>query len=397
MKVSSIDTIRIEEFPNLLFVEVKTDEGLLGLGETFYGPMSAEAHIHEIIAPYLLGKNPLNIEAHQKNLLGYTGFIGSSAERRGSSAIDIALWDLWGKATSQPVHDLLGGKVRKNIRVYNTCAGSYYIRKLPTQGTNNFGIEKVSGDYEDLDAFLNRADELADSLLDSGINAMKIWPFDFAAETSKGHYISNNDMKKAIEPFEKIRKATGSKMDIMAELHSMWNKPQAIKICKELEQFDLMWIEDPVFMDHLSTLGEVCHATQAPIAVGETRGGRADYRSLLELNGLSQIIMDISWGGGISEANKVSSMAEIWHLPIAFHDCTGPVTLTASTHLALSNSNCYIQEIVRAFYYGWYADLVTKLPPINNGSIDVPEGDGLGLSLQSDVYKRKDVHIKSSK
>ena len=129
MKVSSIDTLRIEEFPNLLLVEVKTDSGLIGLGETFYGPASAEAHIHEIIAPYLLGKNPLNIELHQKNLIGYTGFIGASAERRGSSAIDIALWDLWGQETSQPIYNLLGGKVRDKIRVYNTCAGSHYIRK----------------------------------------------------------------------------------------------------------------------------------------------------------------------------------------------------------------------------------------------------------------------------
>jgi galactonate dehydratase len=106
--------------------------------------------------------------------------------------------------------------------------------------------------------------------------------------------------------------------------------------------------------------------------------------------------MDIAWGGGLSEANKVSSMVEAWHIPIAFHDCTGPVTLTASTHLALANSNCHIQEIVRAFYYGWYADLVTSLPPIKNGHITVPEGSGLGLALQKDVYKRKDVHIKSS-
>ena len=111
MKISSIDTLRIEEFPNLLLVEVKTDNGLIGLGETFYGPASAEAHIHEIIAPYLLGKDPLDIELHQKNLIGYTGFIGASAERRGSSAIDIALWDIWGKATSQPIYNLLGGKV----------------------------------------------------------------------------------------------------------------------------------------------------------------------------------------------------------------------------------------------------------------------------------------------
>ena len=83
MKVSGIDTIRIEEFPNLLFIEIKTDEGLIGLGETFYGPASAEAHIHEIIAPYLIGKDPLSIEKHQKYLIGYTGFIGASAERRG--------------------------------------------------------------------------------------------------------------------------------------------------------------------------------------------------------------------------------------------------------------------------------------------------------------------------
>ena len=106
--------------------------------------------------------------------------------------------------------------------------------------------------------------------------------------------------------------------------------------------------------------------------------------------------MDISWGGGLSEANKVSSMAEVWHIPIAFHDCTGPITLTASTHLALANSNCHIQEMVRAFYYGWYSDLVTNLPPVENGFITVPNGNGLGLSLQKDVYNRKDSHIKTS-
>ena len=146
--------------------------------------MSSEAHIHEIIAPYLLGKNPLNIEMHQKHLIGYTGFVGASAERRGASAVDIALWDLWGKATSQPLYNLLGGKVRDKIRVYNTCAGQNYIRKLPIQGTSNFGLTSTQGKYEDLYAFLNSPADLAHSLLDMGITAMKIWPFDFAAEES---------------------------------------------------------------------------------------------------------------------------------------------------------------------------------------------------------------------
>ena len=89
-------------------------------------------------------------------------------------------------------------------------------------------------------------------------------------------------------------------------------------------------------------------------------------------------------------------MAETWHIPIAFHDCTGPVSLTACTHLALSTHNCHIQEIVRAFYYGWYQDLVTDLPPIENGKISVPEGNGLGLSLNKDIFQRKDVVIRKS-
>ena len=396
MKVKSIETIRLDEFPNLLFVQVKTDEGLVGLGETFYGPGSAETHIHEIVAPYLIGKDPCNIEMHQKNLVGYIGFVGASAEMRGRSAIDIALWDILGQSCSKPLYNLLGGKVRDKIRSYNTCAGTDYIRNLPVQGTKNFGLNNKAGKFQDLNAFLNSPVELALSLLESGITAMKIWPFDFAAEKTSGQYISSDDLKKSLNPFLKIRKALGNKIDIMAELHSMWNRPQAVKICRALEEFDLLWVEDPVFMDHVASIGEVCRSTTSPIAVGETRGGRADYRALMELDCLSQVIIDISWGGGISEAKKIASMAEAWHIPIAFHDCTGPVALTASTHLALSTHNCHLQEVVRAFYYGWYQDLVTNLPPIEKGNISITEGNGLGLSLNKDVFKRKDLKIKIS-
>ena len=187
------------------------------------------------LAPYLLGQDPLQIDRHQGHLLGYLGFVGSSAEMRGRSAIDIALWDLWGQATRQPLHQLLGGAVRESIRVYNTCAGYRYVRSRPTQGTANFGLGETEGPYEDLDAFLNRADELAQSLLEMGITGMKIWPFDYAAEASQGQYISAADLNKALAPFEKIRRAVGTKMDVMAELHSQWNRPTAIKICRALE------------------------------------------------------------------------------------------------------------------------------------------------------------------
>jgi galactonate dehydratase len=396
MKINAIETIRIEEFPNLLWVHVHTDEGLIGLGETFFGPGAAEAHIHETIAPILLGQDPRLIGRHHSKLIGYVGFAGASAEQRGRSAIDIALWDIWGKATNQPIHQLLGGAVRDDIRVYNTCAGYRYVRKSSGQGTENFGLSVQEGPYEDLDAFLNQADDLAHSLLEMGIDGMKIWPFDYAAESSNGHHISALDLNKALQPFAKIRNAVGDRMDVMAELHALWDRPNAVKISRALEQFNPYWVEDPVFMDHLGSLDRVARSTTAPIAVGETRGGVADYRYLLELDSLSLIIMDIAWCGGLTEAKKVAGMAEAWHVPVAFHDCTGPVALTASTHLALASKNCEIQEVVRAFYYGWYGELMTNLPPIKKGRISAPEGGGLGIQLQPDVLKRADCHIRRS-
>jgi L-alanine-DL-glutamate epimerase-like enolase superfamily enzyme len=395
-RVSAIETIRVEEFPNLLWVRVIADDGSDGLGETFYGPGAAEAHIHDIIAPYLLGKDPHRIEQHQRSLTGYVGFSGAGAEMRGRSAVDIALWDLFAKSKDMPLHQALGGAVRDSIRVYNTCAGTRYVQNRPTQGTDNFGLDASSDGYEDLDAFLNRADELASSLLDMGITAMKIWPFDYAAEATSGHHISPGDLATAMAPFEKIREKHGDKMDIMAELHSLWDRPTAIKVCRALESIEPLWIEDPVFMDNLSSLDEVARATAAPIAVGETRGSRADYRQLLEMESLSLIITDIAWGGGVSEARKMAAMADAWHVPVAFHDCTGPVVLATSTHLALNTHNCFIQEMVRAFYYGWYGTLVTQLPPVANGEIRAPEGAGHGLSLQPDILKRPDCHIRRS-
>jgi galactonate dehydratase len=392
MKITALETVRLDAFPNILWTLVRTDEGITGLGETFYGPASAEAHVHQMIAPHIIGKDPRNIERLQAHLTGYVGFSGASAETRGRSSVDIALWDILGKSVNLPLCDLLGGRVRDSVRVYNTCAGYSYVQTRPTQGTDNFGLNAKTGQYEDLKGFLERADEVALSLLDMGIDAMKIWPFDYAAESSQGQYISTADLKKALEPFEKIRKAVGDRIDIMAELHSMWNRPMAVKIARALEPYNPFWVEDPVIMDHMDAIGEVARSTRAPIAVGETRGMAADYRYLLDLKALSLVIMDMAWCGGVSEARKIGIMAQTYKVPVAFHDCTGPVVLTTSTHMALHMPNCFVQEIVRAFYYGWYGDVVTNLPPVTNGQITVPQGPGLGIELNPDVFKRADCH-----
>jgi L-alanine-DL-glutamate epimerase-like enolase superfamily enzyme len=397
VKVTAIETIRLDEFPNLLWLQIHSDEGLSGLGETFFGAGAVEAHIHDFVAPYLLGKNPLEIERHAGRLVGYVGKGGSGAEMRAASAVDIALWDLWGQATGQSICQLLGGPSRDSIRVYNTCAGTRYVRNTAAVKTDDFGLSAArAGLYEDLDGFLHRPVELARSLLDMGITAMKIWPFDFAAEASGGQYISDADLAKAVAPFAQIRAALGGKMDLMAELHALWNRPSAQRIAAALEPFDLTWIEDPVRMDHLGSLAQVAAGTSTPIAVGETLGGTGQYRGLLELEAAAVVIMDLVWGGGLTEARKVAAMCQAWHVPFAAHDCTGPVALTASVHLALAAPNVAVQEIVRAFYYGWYGDLVTDLPPLEDGRIRAPEGPGLGTRLNPDVPRRADARLRRS-
>jgi galactonate dehydratase len=397
--VTEIETLRLDEFPNLLFVQVHTDEGLTGLGETFFGARAVEAYVHETAAPYLLGKEALHIDRHARELYGYLGYGSSGAETRGNSAIDIALWDLFGKMTNQPVYQLLGGPCRESIRTYNTCAGYRYVRETPRQEVSNWGLsqDEPEGPYEDLDAFLNRADELAESLLSQGITGMKIWPFDPYAEASGGHYISEADLRTALKPFEKIRGAVGAKMDVMVEFHSLWDLPTAKKIAHALEEFEPYWFEDPVKADDLDSLAEFAASTHVPVTASETLSGRFAFRELMEKGAAEIVMLDLSWCGGIGEAKKIATMAEAHHLPVAPHDCTGPVVLTASTHLSVNLPNVLTQETVRAYYTGWYNELVTDLPDVSNGRVSPPEGPGLGTELLPELYERPDAHLVTSK
>jgi galactonate dehydratase len=402
VKITQVDTLRLGEFPNILFVLVRTDEGLSGLGETFYGARAVEAYVHETAAPYLLGKDPLQIDRHANALYGYLGYRSSGAETRGNSAVDIALWDLFGKTTGQPLYQLLGGRSRETVRTYNTCAGYRYVREAPRQEVANWGLpekaaEAAEGPYEDLDAFLHRADELAEDLLAQGITGMKIWPFDPHAEASGGHHISNDDLNKALEPFRKIRGAVGMTMDVMVEFHSLWDLPAANKIARALEEFEPYWFEDPIKADDLVALAEFARSTRVPVAASETLSGRFAFKELMEREAAGVAMLDISWCGGIGEAKKIATMVEAYKLPVAPHDCTGPVVLAASTHLSVNAPNALIQESVRAYYTGWYKELVTELPVVENGQIRPPEGPGLGIELFPDLHERPDAHVVTSR
>src|SRR5215213_2483427 len=230
MKITGVETVRLQEFANIVWVRLHTDEGLIGLGETFMGAAAVEAYVHETVAAKLIGRDPLQIEGINRDLQNYLGWRSAGVETRGNSAIDIALWDLFGKAHGKPVCDMLGGRSRDKIRVYNTCAGYRYIRDSRAQKVANWGIGDAEGAYEDLEAFLHHADDLAHSLLEQGITGMKIWPFDVAAERSHGYDISPDELRTALEPFSKIRKAVGDKMDIMVEFHSWWSRARAKRV-----------------------------------------------------------------------------------------------------------------------------------------------------------------------
>ncbi len=387
MKITAIETIRIDEHPNICWVQVHTDEGLAGLGETFFGARAVEAYVHETAAPLLLGQDPRQIDRISKALTPYVGFASSGAEMRGNSALDIALWDHLGKLTGQPIAQLLGGFTRPDIRTYNTCAGTAYM-KQGGQTVANYGLVGERADYADLDAFLNHADDLAEELLAEGITAMKIWPFDVAAEASGGLSISAQDLKAALRPFEMVRARVGDRMDVMVEFHSMWQLTPAIQIARALAPFGTFWHEDPIRMDSLGDLRRYSEASEAPLCASETLATRWRFRDLLETGAAGVVMLDLSWCGGLSEARKIASMAEAWHLGVAPHDCTGPVVLAASTHLSLNAPNALVQESVRAFYRTWYRDLVTALPQVRDGRISVPPGPGLGLDLHPDLDRR---------
>jgi L-alanine-DL-glutamate epimerase-like enolase superfamily enzyme len=403
MRVTAVETIQLGEFPNLCLVRLHTDEGLVGLGETFFGAEAVAAHIHETAAGRLLGRDPSAIDGLRLALANYVGTRSTGVEARANSALDIALWDLLGQATGRPVVDLLGGMTRPAIRAYNTCAGYRYVRTTRAEMTQNWGLpdpDTKAGPYEDLDAFLQgRAGELAESLLAEGITGMKMWPFDAAAYASGGLHISATDLDRGLEPFRQARRAVGDAMDLMVELHGLWNLPTALRIAQAFEREGLRpyWIEDPLRPDDIASLARFAGATAIPTTASELLGGRQAFRELLEARAASIIMLDLGWCGGLSEGKAIASMAEAFGLPVAPHDCTGPVVWTASVHLSLNAPNALIQETVRAFYTGWYTELVTGLPVVAGGQVRLgSRAPGLGIELLPGLTARPDAVVRRS-
>jgi L-alanine-DL-glutamate epimerase-like enolase superfamily enzyme len=341
---------------------------LTGLGETYPRPEAEKAIIHGSLAPILLGRNPLEIDRLWRDMfqaVSYSGWAG--AEMRAISAVDIALWDLTGKAAGLPVYQLLGGAVRSSIRIYNTC-------------------------YDRVD-FLTEPVRLARELLSSGVSAMKIWPFDTIAAETGGQYITSEQLREGLEPLRQIRAELGDSIDLAMEFHGYWNLPAAIQIARALEPFSPLWLEEMLPQDNLAAYRELASSTTLPLCLSERLMTRYGFRELVENRAARIIMPDICWCGGISEAKRIASMAETYYLPVAPHNCGGPILHFASAHLAANLTNLYMLETVRRHYLEDYEGLLSvNLRPVG-GEIPLAPGPGLGVELEPGVLRRSDATV----
>lgn len=396
----AIETFRTSVQPNITIVAVHSADGEIGLGETFYGAGSVEAYVHDVAAPLLARGATTSPAAVAHSLVGYVGYSGSGAETRANSAIDIALWDLLARRAGLPLRKVLGGPLRESIPVYNTCAGNSYVstpsmvgsanwgvdasrgRATPARasGTGHAGVAPVGEPHEDLWAFLNEPGRLARELVDSGYGGMKVWPFDLAAEQSRGDQTA--DLRDGLRVLDKIREAVGDDIDIYVELHSLWGLRGAARLLRELERYGVVWAEDPIRPDRIQALSSLAAETSVPIAGGENLGaGSNAYKTLFDARALDVAIIDLGWSGGFTAGMKTAALADHYGIPVAAHDCTGPISLAAAVHFVTAIDNAFVQEVTRAFYHGWYTQIAEGLPVIEGGRISPAAAPGHGIRL----------------
>jgi galactonate dehydratase len=392
-RIRRIETIRIASQPNIVWVEVTDEDGVTGLGETYYVPGAVEAVIHDLVAPLVLGVDARRIEGVWQTLFACMNFHGwAGAEARALSALDLALWDLLGKRTGLPVATLLGGRVRDSIRVYNTCVDA--------------------GPYRDMQGWLERPAELAEELVAAGFTGMKVWPWDrFAPQIASelvtgpagwsamgpvGHDLTPDELAAGLACVEAIRGRVGSGLDVMIEAHSRWDVNAAIAICRALEPYGVAWIEDAVQPTSAADLARLARETRVPQAVSERLIGKWAYRDVLESAAAHLVMVDVVWTGGLTEARKIADLADAYHLPVVPHDCSGPVCLAASLQLCAHATNAKVMEVVRGFVEGWYREVVDHPPAVRDGRTTIPDRPGLGLSLLPDVRRRDDATVRVS-
>jgi galactonate dehydratase len=362
---SSVKIVGFETFlanaglRNYLFIRLRTDGGLTGVGEATleWQEKTVQTLAHEWVEGRVLGRDPFDVEAVVGAMIR-DQYQGGSTVMTAISGVEIAMWDLIGKACHQPVYRLLGGRCHERIPAY---ANGWY------------------GGARTADEFAERA-RAAVAL---GYRGLKFDPFGTAWKV-----LTREAAEAAIAIVAGVRDAVGPDIGLMIEFHGRLAVGTATAMIRALERFDPVWCEEPVAPDSLDLLAEVKRSVRCPIAAGERLYTQADFYRLTALRAADVVQLDVAHCGGILASKKIAAMADAQDLRIAPHCSIGPVALAACLHLDIGTPNFLIQEAFAEFDVPWRNDLVGGWDPIQSGEFVLGDTPGLGLELDEQAIAR---------
>jgi galactonate dehydratase len=353
---------------NLTIVRVRTDEGLEGVGEVrmVNHTEALLGYLAHAVPTHVLGADPFEIEALVQRMWRTDYERAGATVMSGIAAVEVACWDIVGKALGQPVHRLLGGAVRTSIPAY--ANGWYTVERTP----------------EEFHAAARR-------VVERGYRALKLDPF------GAGSYeLAPQQRRRAISLVEAVRSAIGPDAGLLVEMHGRFTPAAAIAIARELEPFAPTWIEEPVPPENLAALQKVARHVSIPIATGERIHVRHEFRELLERQAADVIQPDVTTVGGILEARKIAAWAESHYVLVAPHNVGGPISTAAALHLAACTPNFKIQEHFNDFDEPYVLRSAAGCPEVVDGSFGLPLEPGLGVTLDDELVRahpRRDLHF----
>jgi galactonate dehydratase len=357
--------VRLESFlanaglRNYLFVRLRTDTGLTGLGEASleWQERAVQVLLHDWVEPRVLGRHPFDIEDIAGGLVR-DQYQGGPTVLTAISGVEIALWDVVGKACGQPLYKLLGGRCHD---------------RLPAYANGWYGGAGTPAEYA----------EKARAAVARGYRALKFDPFGTAW---KG--LSADEESAALACVEAVRAAVGPEVGLMIEFHGRLSEPTAVRMIRRLEPLDPVWCEEPVAPECLDLLAEVKRQVRAPLAAGERLYTLADFYRLCALRAADVVQPDLAHCGGLLAGKKVAALVQAQDLRIAPHCSVGPVALAACLHFDVSTPCFFTQEAFAEFDVPWREELVRGWSPLRSGELVLPEGPGLGVELDEAALAR---------
>ena len=367
MKITEIKTGEVWGHGYSCFVRIHTDTEIVGTGECIHGGAGIQ-NIIASVGSLILGEDPMNVDRLYEKMRRAHVFNGSASGNvvTAMTGIEIALWDLVGRAVGLPVYALLGGKFRDKIRIYVDC--------------------HAGGD----DSPQANADK-AKEVVDMGFLAIK---FDLDDRRSPvkydsfNHTVNNAELDAMVAKAAAVREAVGPHVDVAMDLHGLYDTHSGIRIAQALEEFNLLWLEEPVPPGNIDAMAEVKRSTRTPICAGENLFLRWGFKDLLEQQAVDIIMPDLPKCCGLSEGKKIANMAEMYYIPMAPHNVCGPLGTMASCHCCAAIPNFLVLEWHWLDRPHWH-DLVLADPPlIQDGYITVTERPGLGVDLNIEAAEK---------